>query len=138
MSNSLTSSHSLTLAEQGRLGAPPARRRVVAVTGAAQFLGSNLIGLLEEDPNVRKVVCLDSEAPTTAGAKSRVYNVSLTEASAEERMAEILSAEAVDVMVHLAFLDSPSHSTAFAHELESVGTMHVLNACRRPKVHKVV
>jgi len=138
VSNSLTSSHSLTLAEQGRLGVPQTRRRVVAVTGAAQFLGSNLIGLLEEDPNVRKVVCLDSEAPTTAGAKSRVYNVSLTEASAEERMAEILSAEAVDVMVHLAFLDSPSHSTAFAHELESVGTMHVLNACRRTKVHKVV
>jgi UDP-glucose 4-epimerase len=35
-------------------------------------------------------------------------------------------------------LDSPTHSTAFAHELESVGTMHVLNACRRTKVHKIV
>src|SRR6187431_2078025 len=128
----------MMLAERGRLGAPPARRRVVAVTGAAQFLGSNLIGLLEEDPNVRAIVCLDSEAPATAGAKSRVYNVSLTEGLAEERMAEIFSAEAVDVVVHLAFLDSPTHSTAFAHELESVGTMHVLNACRRTKVHKVV
>ena len=88
MSNSLTSSHSLILAERGRLGAPPSRRRVVAITGAAQFLGSNLIGLLEEDPSVRKVVCLDTEAPTTAGAKSRVYNVSLTEGLAEERMAD--------------------------------------------------
>ena len=138
MSNSLTSSHSLTIAERGPLGAPPARRRVVAITGAAQFLGSNLIGLLEEDANVRTIVCLDAEAPTSAGSKSRVYNVSLTERMAEERMAEILAAEAVDVMVHLAFLDSPTHSTAFAHELESVGTMHVLNACRRTKVHKVV
>lgn len=138
MSNSLTSSHSLTLAERGDVSATQQRRRVVAITGAAQFLGTNLIGLLEEDPNVRRVVCLDSEAPTTAGAKSRVYNVSLTESLAEERMAEILSAEAVDVVVHLAFLDSPTHSVAFAHELESVGTMHVLNACRRTKVHKVV
>ena len=138
MSNSLTSSHSLTLAERSRLDVPPTRRRVVAVTGAAQFLGSNLIGLLEEDPLVRKVVCLDSEAPTTAGAKSRFYNVNLSEGLAEERMTEIFSAEAVDVLVHLAFLDSPTHSTAFAHELESVGTMHVLNACRRTKVHKVV
>jgi UDP-glucose 4-epimerase len=138
VSNSLTSSHSLTLAERGRLGAPPARRRVVAITAAAQFLGSNLIGLLEEDPSVRTIVCLDAEAPATAGSKSRVYNLSLTEALAEERMAEIFAAEAVDVVVHLAFLDSPTHSTAFAHELESVGTMHVLNACRRTKVHKVV
>jgi UDP-glucose 4-epimerase len=138
VSNSHTSSHSLALAERGRLDLPTARRRVVAITGAAQFLGSNLIGLLEEDPGVRSIVCLDGEAPTTAAAKSHVYNINLTEALAEERMAEILSAEAVDVVVHLAFLDSPTHSTAFAHELESVGTMHLLNACRRTKVHKIV
>jgi UDP-glucose 4-epimerase len=138
VSNSHTSSHSLALADRGQLGEPIARRRVVAVTGAAQFLGSNLIGLLEEDPSVRSIVCLDSEAPTTAGAKSRVYKLNPTDALAEERMAEILSTEAVDVVVHLAFLDSPTHSTAFAHELESVGTMHLLNACRRTKVHKIV
>jgi UDP-glucose 4-epimerase len=101
-------------------------------------LGTNLIGLLEEDPAVRTIVCLDTEAPTTAGKKSRFYNVNLTEALAEERLAEILSAEAVEVVIHLAFLDSPTHSTAFAHELESVGTMHVINACRRTKVHKIV
>jgi UDP-glucose 4-epimerase len=138
VSNSHTSSHSLALADRGQLGEPIARRRVVAVTGAAQFLGSNLIGLLEEDPSVRSIVCLDSEAPTTAGSKSRVYKLNPTDALAEERMAEILSTEAVDVVVHLAFLDSPTHSTAFAHELESVGTMHLLNACRRTKVHKIV
>ena len=138
MSNSLTSSHSLTLSDRELSGPSSARRRVVAVTGASQFLGTNLIGLLEEDPNVRTIVCLDTEAPTSAGTKSRVYNVNLTETAAEERLAEILSAEAVDVVVHLAFLDSPTHSTAFAHELESVGTMHVLNACRRTKVHKIV
>ena len=138
MSNSLTSSHSLTLAERGRLDLPSSRRKVVAITGAAQFLGSNLIGLLEEDASVRSIVCLDTEAPATAGGKSRVYNVNLTESLAEERLTEILSAEAVDTVVHLAFLDSPTHSTAFAHELESVGTMHVLNACRRTKVHKIV
>jgi UDP-glucose 4-epimerase len=138
VSNSLTSSHSLALSDRGLSGSSASRRRVVAVTGAAQFLGSNLIGLLEEDPNVRSIVCLDTEAPATVGPKSRVYDVNLTESLAEERLAEILSAEAVDVLVHLAFLDSPTHSTAFAHELESVGTMHVLNACRRTKVNKVV
>ncbi len=138
MSNALTSSHSLALSDRGLSGSTSSRRRVVAITGAAQFLGTNLIGLLEEDPLVRSIVCLDTEAPTTAGRKSRVCDVSLTEALAEDRLAEILSAEAVDVLVHLAFLDSPTHSTAYAHELESVGTMHVLNACRRTKVHKVV
>ena len=69
MSNSLTSSHSLTLSDRELSGPSSSRRRVVAVTGASQFLGTNLIGLLEEDPNVRTIVCLDTEAPTTAGAK---------------------------------------------------------------------
>ena len=135
MSNELTSSHSLALGERSRADS---RRRVVAITGAAQFLGSNLIGLLEEDPTVRSIVCLDTEAPPNVGAKSRVFDVDLTEGLAEQQLAEIFAAEAVDTLVHLAFLDSPTHTAAFAHEFESVGTMHVLNACRRSKVHKVV
>jgi UDP-glucose 4-epimerase len=67
-----------------------------------------------------------------------VYDVDLTQPVAEERIAEILAAERVDTVVHLAFLASPTHASAWAHELESVGTMHVLNACRRSEVKKLV
>jgi UDP-glucose 4-epimerase len=114
------------------------RTRVVAVTGAASFLGLNLIGLLEEDDRVRRIVSLDVKPPHTAGEKTRLYDVDLTLAAAEERIAEIFAAEGVDTLVHLAFLASPSHATAWAHELESVGTMHLLNACRRTQVRKIV
>ncbi|MBI3201775.1 MAG: NAD-dependent epimerase/dehydratase family protein [Myxococcales bacterium] len=110
----------------------------VAVTGACSFLGKNLIGLLEEDERVARIVSLDVERPTTAGQKTRVYDVDLTQPTAEEGVAEILTAERVDAVVHLAFLASPTHATAWAHELESVGTMHVLNACRRSEVQKLV
>ncbi|MBK7586800.1 MAG: NAD-dependent epimerase/dehydratase family protein [Myxococcales bacterium] len=110
----------------------------VAVTGACSFLGKNLIGLLEEDERVSRIVTLDIDRPATAGQKTRVYDVDLTQPTAEERAAEILAAERVDVLVHLAFLASPTHATAWAHELESVGTMHVLNACRRSEVQKLV
>ena len=110
----------------------------VAVTGACSFLGKNLIGLLEEDERVARIVSLDVERPTSAGQKTRVYDVDLTQPSAEERVSEILSAERVDTVVHLAFLASPTHATAWAHELESVGTMHVLNACRRSEEQKLV
>jgi nucleoside-diphosphate-sugar epimerase len=44
----------------------------------------------------------------------------------------------VDTFLHLAFLASPTHASAWAHELESVGTMHVLNACRERPVHKFI
>src|SRR5690606_2022361 len=50
----------------------------------------------------------------------------------------ILSAEHADTLVHLAFMSSPSHGTALAHELESVGTRHVLVAARHASVRKVV
>ncbi len=110
----------------------------VAVTGAASFLGKNLIGLLEEDERVRRIVTLDIESPSTAASKTRVYDLDLTQPTAEERIAEILSAENVDTVVHLAFLASPTHAAAWAHELESVGTMHLLNACRRAEVQKLV
>jgi UDP-glucose 4-epimerase len=120
------------------LAAPAPRRRVVAVTGAASFIGTNLIGVLEEDPGVQKLLALDTRPPATAGAKTRVYELNLTSATAEERLAEAFAAEAVDTVVHLAFLPSPTHASGYSHELESVGTMHVLNACRRTRVKKLV
>lgn len=114
------------------------RARSVAVTGAASFLGANLIGLLEEDPRISRIVALDTASPKTAGSKTRTYELDLTHPSAEDRAAEIFGSEGVDSLVHLAFLESPTHAVAWAHELESVGTMHALHACRRTGVRKLV
>jgi UDP-glucose 4-epimerase len=113
-------------------------KQVVALTGAASFLGKNLVGILEEDPRTARIVAIDVKAPETSGPKTRMYAVDLTAPASEERVAEILAAERVDTLVHLAFLASPTHATAWAHELESVGTMHVLNAARRAPLHKLV
>jgi UDP-glucose 4-epimerase len=117
---------------------PRARHQVVALTGANSFLGKNLIGLLEEDPRVARIVALDIRAPSTAGAKTHYYDVDFSQPASEERMAEIFSAEQVQVLAHVAFLANPTHATAWAHEFESVGTMHVLNAARQAKVRKLV
>jgi UDP-glucose 4-epimerase len=136
-----------TLRKKGDLSPPPTStklvrpatpRRTIAVTGAASLLGKNLVGLLEEDDRVSRIVAIDVHTPATAGPKSRVYEVDLTQSTAEERVGEILSAERVDTLVHLAFLESPTHARAWAHELESVGTMRLLNATRQSSVRKVV
>ena len=113
-------------------------RRTVAVTGADSFLGRNLIALLEEDDAYGRVVAVDVRRPRTAGKKTRFYEVDLTQPGVDARLAEILLAEEVDSVVHLAFLASPSAAEAWAHELESVGTMHVLNACRQRPPQKLV
>ena len=128
----------MQLGPRGPLAEGPGKRRVVAVTGAAGFLGSNLIGSLEEDARVARIVAIDTTPTPTAGAKTRSYEVDLTEPTAEASLAEILAAEGVDAVAHLAFLPSPTHATAWAHELESVGTMHVAVAARHAQVRKLV
>jgi UDP-glucose 4-epimerase len=112
--------------------------KVVVVTGAASFLGANLVGLLEEDTRVSRIVAIDIKPPSTAQRKTRFYEVDFTGASAEARLAEILGAERADTLVHLAFMSSPTHAIAHAHELESVGTRHVLVAARHANIRKVV
>lgn len=112
--------------------------RSVALTGVRTFLGRSLLKLLEEDDRVQRLVVIDGDAPVDAGAKSRSYLVDRTQPSAPARIAEILAAEAVDSFVHLGFLDSPTRNMAWAHELESVGTLHVLNACRERPVQRLV
>lgn len=126
-------------------GSSPAQRaasrpegRVVALTGAASFLGRNLIGILEEDPRISRVIAIDIKPPDTGGAKLRMHTVDLTAPSSEERVAEVLAKEQVDTLVHLCFLSSPTHATAWAHELESVGTMHLLNGARQGNLRKLV
>jgi UDP-glucose 4-epimerase len=93
---------------------------------------------MEEDDRISRIVAVDVGARSTAGPKTRAYEVDLTEPSAEARMAELLAAERVDTVVHLAFLASPTHATAWVHELESVGTMQVVVAARQAQVRKFV
>ena len=114
------------------------RPHVVAITGSKSFLGVNLIGLFEESPRISKVISIDTAPPATCHAKSHHYDLDLSRDAIEEKVFEILVGERVDTLIHAAFLEAPTHATAWAHELESVGTMHVLNACRRAQVRKVV
>lgn len=113
-------------------------RRSIAITGACSFLGKNLVGVLEEDPTVGRIVVLDVATPSTAGKKTRSYRVDLTDPSASARLAETMHAERVDTVVHLAFLSIPTAAEGWAHELESVGTMHVANASRDASVARLV
>ena len=117
---------------------PDGRGRRVAFTGAASFLGQNLVGLCEEDPRIDRIVAFDIQPPTTAAAKTLFVEVDLTRPLAAEKMAETLGEQGIDTLVHLAFLASPSHAAAWAHELESVGTMHLLVAARHAQIRKFV
>ena len=117
---------------------PQVHGRVIAITGAMTFLGRSLVRLLAEAEGVARVVVVDLENPDTAGPATTFYAVDLTQPGADARLAEILKAEQIDTLLHLAFLEAPTTAVAWAHELESVGTMHVLRACHKHPIAKLI
>jgi UDP-glucose 4-epimerase len=103
--------------------------RVVAITGACTFLGGELLRRLEEDPRYSRVLALDVRRPAQIGGKIEFVQLDLTQPTVDAELATLLQRAKVDVFVHGAFLSHPTHAADWAHELEDVGTMHVLNAC---------
>jgi UDP-glucose 4-epimerase len=121
--------------------------RRIALCGAQTFLGKRLLEILAEDPSVTRLVAIDAQeqgarAPepglSSALGRVRSYTVDRAEPQSAARIAEILAAEDIDTFVHLGFLEAPSRNLAYAHDLESVGTLNILNACRERPVQKLV
>ena len=116
---------------------PPGR--VVAVTGACTFLGGELIRRLEEDPRYDRVLALDVRPPPLGpGGKTEFVKIDLTQPTIDSELATLLDRHRVDTFVHGAFLSHPTHASEWAHELEDVGTMHVLNACAGVEPRRLV
>jgi UDP-glucose 4-epimerase len=112
--------------------------RVVAVTGACNFLGKKLLATLEQDRRYARVLALDVRKPEIPLDKTEFHKLDLTVPTADADVARLLSDEQVDTVVHAAFLSYPTHASEWAHELEDIGTMHVLNACARVGVHRLI
>jgi UDP-glucose 4-epimerase len=117
--------------------------QVVAITGSLEFFGSGLVDRLESDPRYRKILAIDVRAPSASGHKVTFCPVDLTTPEAGHELAALFRSNRVNTVVHLAFLSHPIHDTAYAHELQVIGTMHVLNAVAaaqrgKTRVKKVV
>lgn len=111
--------------------------RIIAITGANGFIGSNITNRLQFDPRY-KVVVLDIKKPDFLQKTAKYYKVDLTEPTVDATIAEILKNENVDTFVHLAFLTNPTRNSSYAHELEVIGTMQVLHACAEVKIKKFI
>jgi UDP-glucose 4-epimerase len=119
------------------------RDRVVAVTGACTYLGSELLRRLAEQRRFDRILALDIQDPYLVASglpKGRVewVKLDLTQPTIDGDLATLFERERVDTLVHAAFLSRPTHATEWAHELEDVGTMHLLNASAAVPPRRIV
>lgn len=117
--------------------------RAVAVTGACTYLGSELLRRLAEQRRFDRILALDIRDPATFASglpRGRIQwvKLDLTQPTIDGELATLFQRERVDTLVHAAFLSHPTHATEWAHELEDVGTMHVLNACAAVPPRRIV
>ena len=110
----------------------------VAITGSAGFIGSCLLDTLEKDPSVEQLIALDTKEAAYESKKTKYYHLDLTETLADARLADILKREQCDTLLHCALPVTPPKNPSYAHELVSVGTMYVLNACAEARIRKII
>jgi UDP-glucose 4-epimerase len=111
---------------------------IVAITGLGTAVGRGLIDrLLTREPRLR-IVGIDHRRPYRMDDRLRFHEVDLTEPTAGSRIADVLREERVEAVVHAAFRRDPTDDLEADHELETIGTLHVLNACAAAEVGRLV
>ena len=111
---------------------------VIAVTGLGSFFGRGVVDRLFARSSDLRLIGLDHRRPFRLDPRVRFHHVDLTEPTADGRLMEVLARERVDALVHTAFRSSPTPDLEMDHELETIGSLHVMNACAAAKVKRLV
>ncbi len=109
----------------------------IAVTGAAGFFGSALLPRLLGG-RYERILALDIREPSFRDHGITYRRIDLTHPTVDQTLLELFRSFEIDTVVHTAFLSEPAHQSSWAHELEAIGTLQVLNACAEHGVRKVV
>lgn len=110
----------------------------ICIVGAHTLLGERLIELLIARSSVSEFWVVDLHPPKVHSEKLHFIKLDLTEPGADARLAEKFSSIAPDIVVHCALKNNPSLNSSYAHELEVIGTLHIVSAVKAAKVKKFV
>ena len=122
----------------------PAKPRVVLVTGVGRYLGAQVAGRLTTDPEIGRVIGVDSTVPAAGpGAAPGLARVELHAIDIRTpEITRLLADAQVEAVVHLAIATSGDHQSggrATMKEHNVIGTMQLLAACQQaPALRKLV
>jgi UDP-glucose 4-epimerase len=108
-----------------RAAAPSAR--AVLVTGASRYLGARLVNALQSEPGIRRVIGVDTTAPTAPLGRAEFVRADIRDTT----VGEIISSAEVDTVVHLNLVTAATGGRPAVKEINVIGTMQLLAACQR-------
>jgi UDP-glucose 4-epimerase len=107
---------------------------VVALTGAAGFLGSVLLERLHAGPTAVQTVAVDMQPLRRSIPACVVRQMDIRDAA----LGALLRQERVTTLVHLAFVVQPIHDTGELYDININGTRNVIAAAVAAGVKKIV
>lgn len=110
----------------------------VAITGLGTFLGQRVAERLATRAPRMRVVGVDLRRPQRLERKIAFERIDLTDPRSHVQLADLFVRERVESVVHAAFRRDPTPDVEDDHELEAVGSLHLLNACAAAKVPRLV
>jgi UDP-glucose 4-epimerase len=111
---------------------------VVALVGLRTFLGRGLSQRLSTHHRGLRVVGIDDRRPFRVDERVRFHRVDLTSPTADAELARVFARERVEAVVHVAFRTDPTPDLELDHEVDTIGSLHVMNACAASKVRRLV
>ena len=119
---------------------PAHRPRTVLVTGASTFIGGYLVARLAANPEIERVIAVDSRVPRK-DLMRRIGRAEFLRLDIRRpAIAKAIANYEVDTVVHAAtsLMDTAPHSSAIK-EFNLVGAMQVCAACQRsPSVKRLI
>ncbi len=123
------------MVREAALSQAPAK---LAVTGLRTFMGRRLAERLVREESAPRVIGIDRHRPQGLDPKVDFRELDLTRPEAPSQLAALLAEEDIRTFVHLAFRRRPHSDLEADHELDVIGSLHVLGACAAAGVRKLV
>jgi len=110
----------------------------VAITGIDTFLGRSLAERLLALAKPPRVVGVGPRRPAHLAGRIVHHPLDWTRPALALALAEMLAAERVDVVVHAAFRESPGADADLDHDIETIGSLQLFEACASVNLRRLV
>ena len=110
----------------------------IALTGANSFLNTLVLKRLSELSAVKEIHIFDIHPPSHMSTKCIFHRLDISKEIANQTIAKTLIENNVTEFIHGALFSGPTRNKGAHHEVESIGTFHVLNAVAEAKIKRLV